>query len=111
MPLAPVHLRAAKEGGDIRLSWARRTRTGGDSWEGEVPLGETFERYAVTIFNGATPVRTIETGSADYLYTAADITTDFGAPGPGAALTFAVAQISDAVGEGLEGKGAVKLCS
>jgi len=39
-PLAPVHLRAEKQGSDIRLSWIRRTRTGGDSWEGEVPLSE-----------------------------------------------------------------------
>ena len=109
MPLAPVHLRAAKEGGDIRLSWARRTRTGGDSWEGEVPLGETFERYRVTIFSGATPVRTIETGSADYLYTAAAVTTDFGGGGPGATITYAVAQVSDAVGEGVEKQEAVAI--
>jgi hypothetical protein len=27
-------------GGDLKLSWIRRARLGGDIWEGEVPLGE-----------------------------------------------------------------------
>lgn len=103
-PLSPVHLRAARSGGDIQLSWIRRTREGGDGWEGEVPLAEQSERYAVTIFDGATAVRETETTSPDYLYTAADIVKDFGASGPGAAITFSVAQISDAVGRGVEGK-------
>ncbi len=99
-PLSPVHLRAAREGADIRLSWIRRTREGGDSWEGEVPLSEQSERYALTIYNGAAPLREIETTTPDYLYAAADITADFGPAGPGAAITFSVAQISDAVGAG-----------
>ena len=50
MPLSPVHLRAKTQGADIRLSWIRRTRQGGDTWEGEVPLSEAFERYRVSIF-------------------------------------------------------------
>lgn len=99
-PLSPVHLRAARNGADIGLSWIRRTREGGDSWQGEVPLGEQSERYAVTVFNGATPVREFETTAPNYTYAAADIAADFGPSGPGAALTFSVAQISDAVGAG-----------
>jgi GTA TIM-barrel-like domain/Putative phage tail protein len=106
-PLSPVHLRSVKEGGDIRLSWIRRTRTGGDSWEGEVPVSEAAERYRLSIFNGASAVRTVETTAPDYLYGIADITADFGGGGPGAMLTFSVAQISDAVGEGVENKGSV----
>lgn len=108
-PFSPVNLRAAKEGGDIRLSWIRRTRLGGDSWEGEVPLSETSERYVVRIFDGANEVRNIETQTPDYLYTAADIAADFGPGGPGASLTFSIAQLSDAVGEGAERKGSVNV--
>ena len=108
-PLSPVHLRAAWQGGDMRLSWTRRTRTGGDSWEGEVPLSETYERYAVTIFNGASEVRAAEVATPDYLYASADITADFGPGGPGASLIFGVAQISDAVGEGVEANGDVAI--
>lgn len=106
-PFSPAHLRARKEGGDIRLSWIRRTRIGGDSWEDEVPLSETFERYRLSIFDGPSEVRRLETTTPDYLYQSADITADFGAPGPGAAITFAVAQLSDAAGEGAEKAAAV----
>ncbi len=99
-PLSPVHLRASREGADLRLSWIRRTREGGDSWEGEVPLSEQSERYALTIHNGAEIAREIETTTPDYLYAAADILADFGPSGPGATITFSVAQISDVVGAG-----------
>ncbi len=109
MPLSPVHLRAKAEGGGIRLSWIRRTRSGGDSWEGEVPLSENYERYRVSIYDGETPVRTVETTAPDYLYSSADITDDFGAPFTGDVIAFAVAQISDAVGEGVEASGSVAL--
>ncbi|MFC2954037.1 glycoside hydrolase/phage tail family protein [Marinicaulis aureus] len=104
IPLSPVHLRAAWAGSDIRLSWIRRTREGGDSWEGEVPLSEYDERYRVTIYDGASPVRTVETTTSEYAYAAADILADFGSSDPGATLTFAVAQVSDAVGEGAEAR-------
>ncbi|PQA87251.1 baseplate multidomain protein megatron [Hyphococcus luteus] len=105
LPLSPVHLRARWEGGDIRLSWIRRTRAGGDAWEGEVPLSELTESYRVAIYDGETPVRTAETASPEYVYAAADILADFGSPDPGETLTFAVAQLSDAVGEGAEASG------
>ncbi len=103
-PLSPAHLRAAAEGGDIRLFWIRRARAGGDSWEGEVPLGEQSERYRVSVFDGAAEIRTAETTAPDYLYAAADIAADFGPSGPGGTIAFAVAQLSDAVGEGAEAK-------
>ena len=79
---------------------------GGDSWEGEVPLGELTEVYRVTIYDGETPVRTAQISTPDYLYAAADILADFGSPDPGEALSFSVAQISDAVGEGIEASAA-----
>src|SRR5690606_27703312 len=48
-PLSPVHLVAvAAPSGDIDVTWVRRTRKGGDSWEGEdLPLNEAYERYRV----------------------------------------------------------------
>jgi len=109
IPLPPVHLRAAWAGSDIRLSWIRRTREGGDSWEGEVPLSEFDERYRVTIYDGESPVRTVETTTNAYPYAAADILADFGSSDPGATITFAVAQISDAVGEGVEARRVIVL--
>ena len=39
---------------------------------------------------------------SDYLYAAADIAADFGPEGPGDSLVFCVAQLSDAVGAGVE---------
>ncbi|WP_425407707.1 baseplate multidomain protein megatron [Hyphococcus sp.] len=106
-PLSPVHLRARRQGGDIALSWIRRTRTGGDTWAGEVPLGENSERYRLTIYDGETAVRTVETAAPSYVYAGADIASDFGGPYADSAITFAVAQISDAVGEGVERKESV----
>jgi hypothetical protein len=108
MPLSPVHLHARYEGSDIRLSWIRRTRQGGDSWEGEVPLSEAFERYRVSIHDGAGEIRSAEVSAPDYLYESADIASDFPG-GLGPSLTFAVAQISDPVGEGIEKKESVAI--
>src|SRR5262249_35991871 len=40
-PLSPVHLRATRSAGDLHLTWIRRTRLGGDSWDTvDVPLAE-----------------------------------------------------------------------
>jgi len=63
----------------------------------------------VTIFNGDASVREIETTGPDYLYESADITADFGGGGPGASLDFAVAQLSDAVGDGVERRADVQV--
>jgi hypothetical protein len=52
-PFSPVHLQAARRPGGLRLTWIRRTRIGGDSWVGEVPLDEPAELYQVTVMSGA----------------------------------------------------------
>ena len=45
-PLSPCHLQLRGRA----LAWVRRTRIGGDGWEGyDVPLGEAAERYVVTL--------------------------------------------------------------
>ena len=100
-PLAPVHLKASPDNGAFNLNWIRRTRIGGDSWEGEVPVGETAEKYLVTIYDGADVVREVETTAPEYTYAAADVTADLG--GPVSELSFTVRQWSDRVGWGLEG--------
>ncbi|MCP1337271.1 baseplate multidomain protein megatron [Futiania mangrovi] len=101
-PLSPVHLRARRDPatGDIAFGWIRRTRLGGDSWEGEVPLAEEREVYRLEILSGATPVRIVETATPTWSYPAAAQTADFGAP-VGGALTVRVAQVSALFGPGL----------
>ena len=59
-PLSPAHVRGLRSAGDLAISWVRRTRLGGDSWDAaEVPLGEETERYEVDILDGTTVKRTL----------------------------------------------------
>ena len=100
-PFAPVQLKSSRDpvSGDIALSWIRRTRVGGDAWLNEVPLGEETEDYEVSILNGGNVVRTLQVATQSAPYTAAQQTTDFGAPP--ASLAWRVAQISRAYGRGV----------
>jgi hypothetical protein len=99
MPLSPVHLRAVRSGDGVTFSWIRRTRRGGDSWGAEVPLGEERESYELDIFSGDAVIRTLRSDGPSALYTAADETTDLGAPQ--ASLSIAVYQISTTIGRGM----------
>ena len=64
-PLSPMHVRGSRSGSDLILSWVRRTRIGGDSWDSvEVPLAEDTERYEVDILDGPDVVRTISSSHA-----------------------------------------------
>lgn len=48
-PLVPVHLVAEASGGDLTISWVRRSREGWRWADGvDAPLGEEVERYRVT---------------------------------------------------------------
>lgn len=97
-PLAPVHVKAARGGGGVTFSWIRRTRTDGDSWVGEVPLGEDGEQYAVDILSGTSVVRTLTATVPTALYAAADEIADFGAAQTN--LHVRVMQASATVGRG-----------
>jgi hypothetical protein len=78
-PLSPARARGVRTGGDLAITWIRRTRLGGDSWEAaEVPLGEEAERYEVDILDGGAVVRTLPAATPSVTYSAADQTTDFG---------------------------------
>lgn len=98
-PYAPAHLRAKRAaGGDLALSWLRRTRVGGDSWAGtDVPLGEASELYQVRIATTAgSVIRQTTVTSGGWTYAAADQALD------GVAVPFVaeVAQVSDVFGPG-----------
>jgi hypothetical protein len=100
-PFAPVHLRAERDlgSGDVALSWIRRTRFGGDSWElAEVPLNEEREAYRLDIYDGVLFRRRVALSSPQYSYAAADQTADFG--GPATDFTVRIAQMSATVGPG-----------
>jgi hypothetical protein len=98
-PYAPVHLRAVRSGSGIVLSFVRRTRRDGDSWEAaEVPLIEADERYEVDILDGSTVMRVLQSSAAQVLYPSADEIADFGSPLT--AITVRVAQMSAVIGRG-----------
>lgn len=102
VPFAPVHLRARRDSasGDIRFHWQRRSRAeAADSWVlADAPLDEATERYRVAVLDGAGIKRQFEVDRADWTYTAADQSADFGAPV--AACRLRVAQVSPLVGAG-----------
>ncbi len=97
-PLSPCHLRARKTAnGDYDVSWIRRTRIDGDTWETpEVPLGEEREQYQVGVFQQGEMVRMIETTQAGWTYTSAAQQQD----GLDGAFDVTVAQISATYGPG-----------
>ena len=104
MPYAPVHLAGARDGGgDLVITWVRRTRIGGDLIDYvDAPLGEAVEAYELDVLSGAGAVlRTLTTGTPAATYTAAQQTADFGAPQ--AAVAVRVYQMSATVGRGLPG--------
>ncbi|NBD28500.1 MAG: host specificity protein [Alphaproteobacteria bacterium] len=97
-PYPVAHLRAdSGVGGDLALSWIRRTRIDGDSWDqAEVPLGETGETYRVQVHSGATLLREVTRSSPGWTYGAGAQASD-GATGE---ITISVAQVSDRYGPG-----------
>jgi hypothetical protein len=107
-PLSPVQLAAHWQGGDLALTWIRRTRLGGDSWDQtEVPLGEETEAYAIEILNASDAVvRTLASATPSLTYTAAQIATDFpsGLPSP---FRFTVYQLSTSFGRGIGTTGSI----
>jgi hypothetical protein len=104
-PYAPAHPRQVKGASDITFSWFRRTRFGGDSWETDtVPLNEDFERYRVTVYDGAVVVRQWDVdGATTTTYTGAQQTEDFGSTQT--SVTWTVQQVSAIYGAGATANG------
>jgi hypothetical protein len=98
-PLSPVQVRTEFSSGDIFISWIRRTRQAGDSWEQtEVPLGEESEAYEIDVMNGPAVARTIAASTPAATYTAAQQVADFGAAQPSYVLR--IYQLSPIHGRG-----------
>lgn len=100
-PWAPAHLRARRlAGDDVEATWVRCARRGGDSWgAGEPPVGQP-EAYLVEVLDGPDVVRSVETFTPSWTYSAADQASDFGAPP--ASLHIRVAQIDASGRAGLK---------
>ena len=100
-PLSPVHVKAARDPatGDVNLSWIRRTRIGGDSWESpEVPLGEESEAYEVEVMDGTIVKRVLSSSVPFVTYSAADQLADWG--GLQASYLVKIYQIAPSYGRG-----------
>ncbi|MCP5085875.1 MAG: host specificity protein [Rhodobacteraceae bacterium] len=97
-PYAPVHLRQEMTpAGDLELSWFRRARDGGDSWQGyEVPLNETVEAYQIEVMDGGETLRSEVVNVPAWTYAAGEIAID----NPGPAAVVEIAQISEKFGPG-----------
>jgi len=99
-PYSPVHVKGARNAGnDLTISWVRRDRIGADSWDqADVPMSEAVESYEVNVMSGSSVVRTLTSSTPSVTYTAAQQTTDFGAPQ--SSVTVRVHQISAVFGRG-----------
>lgn len=102
-PLSPVHIQGKRDPatGDWSVGWKRRTRLGGDSWEGfEVPLGEDLQLYRIEILDGpeGSVLRSADVATPSFAYTAAMQAADFGAPQWNVHMR--VAQVSPVYGPG-----------
>jgi hypothetical protein len=94
-----VHVRASRAGGDVSITWLRRTRIGGDSWETpDVPLSEDGESYEVDILDGASVVRTLTASTPGVVYAAVEQTADFGSAQP--SYDIRIYQLSSSYGRG-----------
>ncbi|KQT55274.1 MULTISPECIES: glycoside hydrolase/phage tail family protein [unclassified Aureimonas] len=100
LPLSPVHLTGRFEAdGALSLGFVRRTRTGGDGWEGiDVPLGEEIERYRIRLSIGGAAL-TVETAEPRARVSAADQQAAFG--GLPASISVEACQFSLTAGAGL----------
>ena len=106
-PFSVAHIeqpwRIARSPGDLTIRWTRRSRAlVADTWEQvEVPLAEDSESYEVQILDGASVKRTLTSSTSSILYTAAQQTSDWGAPlGPGQTLAIRIYQLSNRLGRG-----------
>lgn len=99
-PYRPGHLRVvSRSDGGVLLSWIRRTRIDGDSWDGmEVPVGEEREQYIVRVSRGGATIRETSVDKPEFAYTHLDRTEDRKVgSGP---TTLSVAQVSLRFGPG-----------
>ncbi len=101
-PYSPCHVQAVRAAnGDMDLSWIRRTRIGGDAWEGlEVPLGEETEQYLIQIVDDGQVRREAIVGAPRWNYAQSMQMAD----GVSRGFAVAVAQVSAQYGVGPAGR-------
>lgn len=97
-PLSPVHLRANVEtDGAINLSWVRRARGASDDWSlSSLPLNEESEAYQIIVDLDGVTLRTVETTTSSWVYSAIDQAEDNLLPHDISQLSFEVRQIGTA---------------
>ncbi|RYE51762.1 MAG: host specificity protein, partial [Hyphomicrobiales bacterium] len=96
-PYPVAHLRQTTTSGDVQLTWKRRTRIEGDTWQStEVPLGEESQAYLLRIIQSAAVVAEYTVAQPAFAYTAAMRATD----GVSGAFEVSVAQLSASFGPG-----------
>ncbi|MBL4854840.1 MAG: glycoside hydrolase/phage tail family protein [Robiginitomaculum sp.] len=102
-PLSPVHIKAARVGTNINISWTRRTRIGGDDWAPlDVPLGEDNERYEIDFLDsGGAVVLTRESVTQSLQIPITELETVLGSPLT--ELSLKVYQMSVSYGRGVGG--------
>lgn len=106
-PWAPWGVTGERDAsGNLTINWFRRDRLGQTWPEGgpeDPPMSESIEDYDVFIYDvSGGVVRTISAAVSSAPYSAADQTTDFGAPVPVDSLVVGVVQNSTTFGAGLE---------
>jgi hypothetical protein len=108
-PLAPVHLRAEREGnGDIAIGWTRRGRIDADGWEAsDIPMDEPQERYRVDLLADGEVVRSVEVSEPSFTYSATDELADFGKRRQ--TLDFIVRQMGRAIPLGIPARSVINL--
>jgi hypothetical protein len=95
-PVAHLRTRPAASG-DLAVTWVRRTRIDGDSWQAfEVPLGEETERYQVRVVQANDVRAEYSVTQPQFLYTSAMRATDLQA----GSYRIEVAQVSTQYGPG-----------
>lgn len=94
-----VHGERGDSSEDLTITWIRRDRLHQTMRSGvELPNSEASESYSIDVMDGDTVVRTLTSSTTSVVYTAADQTTDFGAPVP--EVTVRVYQLSAIAGRG-----------
>lgn len=105
---SPVHIRGSRDDvtDDLTITWIRRDRLHQTMRSGiELPNSEADESYSIDIMDGDTVVRTLTSSTTSVVYTAAQQTSDFGAPVP--SVTVRVYQLSAIVGRGTPGEATI----
>ena len=69
-PYAPCHLRVSQTPEGDQITWIRRSRIGGDSWElPSVPISEEVESYQIRVLAGGVIKRDVVSNTSSWIYT------------------------------------------